>query len=189
MDTNTTADRSPLSRFLNDDNITIMESLLPYCSPSVGRTLAIQIKLMELQKIFHEFHDGPFLRACGLEGKDRDLESMLRTLKNSVSEEKATQINQILQMMQFSRLYQQFSEISREHPELFGRQENPGKENAADTPDLFSDPSLFLMLSSMMNNEENSNDKMKKLLDIVTSGSGENKDMAALLSSLLKKQG
>ena len=54
--------KTPLSRFLDDDNITVMEQLIPYCPSSLGRILAINIKIMELQKIITDFHEGPLLR-------------------------------------------------------------------------------------------------------------------------------
>lgn len=188
MDARTDYSETPLSRLLSDDNIMIMENLIPYCNSSLGRALAIQIKLMELNKIITASEDRPFLRACGFEEKKdsiESMESMLRTLKNSVSEEKASQINSILQMIQFSRMYQQFSEITKEHPEFFGGQNSGGSSNTK-APDPFSDPSLFLMLNSLMNNEEGSGDKMKKFFDLASSGNGENRDFNALLSSLLK---
>ncbi|MCI5943810.1 MAG: hypothetical protein MRZ41_03850 [Eubacterium sp.] len=160
--------KTPLSRFLDDDNITVMEQLIPYCPSSLGRILAINIKIMELQKIITDFHEGPLLRTCGLNEPDGDLEAMLRALKGSVSKEKAAQINSILQMMQFSRLYQKFSAITKEHPELFSgitTQEN--HTSSSGSPEIFSDPSLFFLLSSLMNNEENQGEKMKKVMEML----------------------
>ena len=76
---------SPLSRLLNDDNITIMEGIIPYCPPSLGRVLAVEMKLMEIQKIISCIDAEPTLRACGFEEQSADVESLLRSIRNSVS--------------------------------------------------------------------------------------------------------
>lgn len=152
---------SPLSRLLSDDNLTIMEGIIPYCPPSLGRVLAVEMKLMEIQKILTCFDDEPVLRACGFEEQAGDVESILRTIRNSVSEEKAKQIDTVLGMIRFSKMYQTYQEILQSHPELMKSQEDSGSNN----------------------------DKMKTLLDFATKASGDNRDLdfSELLFSFLKK--
>lgn len=181
---------SPLSRLLNDDNLTIMEGIIPYCPPNLGRVLAVEMKLMEIQKILTCFDDEPVLRACGFEEQAGDVESILRTIRNSVSEEKAKQIDTVLGMIRFSKMYQTYQEILQSHPELMKSQDRRPDEREASSSDAFSDPSLFFLLNSMMNNNEDSgsnNDKMKALLDFATKANGDNRDFSELLSSFLKK--
>ena len=113
------AEDRPLLRFLDDDHLRIMERLIPYCSLSAGRMLALQIKLLEINKILRDF-DEPQLQACGLEEDRGDMESMLRALKKGVSPEMGDRIDSMLQMIHFMKMYQRFSQISREHPELMG---------------------------------------------------------------------
>lgn len=153
---------SPLSRLLNDDNITILEGIIPYCPPSLGRALALQMKLMEMQKIISGFNDEPYLKACGFEDQTVDIESLLRSLRQSVSEEKRKQIDTILNMIHFSKMYQTYQEIISSHPELLKGQERPDDSNQ-------------------------NNDKLKTLLDFAAKGNGENIDFTELLSSFLKK--
>lgn len=80
--------------------------------------LAVQMKILEIQKILTGFDDEPRLRACGFEDSSVDVESVLRTLRNSVSEEKAQQIDSILNFIRFSRVYQNWQETMQSHPEL-----------------------------------------------------------------------
>ena len=58
------------------------------------------------QKIMSGFDDEPRLRACGFEEPSADVESVLRSLRNSVSEEKAQQIDAI------PELYAVFPDVS-----------------------------------------------------------------------------
>ena len=92
MSSNVSRQESPLSRLLEDDTLTIMETILPYCRPHLAKLLAVQMKILEIQKIMSGFDDEPRLRACGFEEPSADVESVLRSLRNSVSEEKAQQI-------------------------------------------------------------------------------------------------
>lgn len=42
---------SPLSRLINDDNLTILENVIPYCNTNLGKLLALCLKFSEMQKI------------------------------------------------------------------------------------------------------------------------------------------
>lgn len=110
MNSNLSRQESPLSRLLEDDTLTIIETVLPYCRPHLAKMLAVQMKILEIQKILTGFDDEPRLRACGFEDSSVDVESVLRTLRNSVSEEKAQQIDSILNFIRFSRVYQNWQE-------------------------------------------------------------------------------
>lgn len=181
MNSNVSRQDSPLSRLLEDDTLTIIETILPYCRPHLAKMLAVQMKLLEIQKIMTGFDDEPRLRACGFEDSSVDVESVLRTLRNSVSEEKAQQIDSILNFVRFSRIYQNWQETMQSHPELMqllnqslasGNRkpgENHSEEKGAGTGNPLSDPSLFMMLNSAMNRSGNV-------------------DMNEMLSALMKKQ-
>lgn len=41
---------SPLSRLINDDNLTILENVIPYCNTNLGKLLALCLKFSEMQK-------------------------------------------------------------------------------------------------------------------------------------------
>lgn len=180
MNSNLSHQESPLSRLLEDDTLTIIETILPYCRPNLAKMLAVQMKILEIQKIMTGFDDEPLLRACGFEDSSVDVESVLRTLRNSVSEEKAQQIDSILNFIRFSRVYQNWQETMQSHPELIqllnqslsgnrNSGDNASDEKGAGTGNPLSDPSLFMMLSSAMNR----------------SGKA---DMNEMLSALMKKQ-
>ena len=109
---------SPLSRLINDDNLTILENVIPYCNTNLGKLLALCLKFSEMQKIIEGFDDSERLNACGFENNSTDIESILRSVRSSVSEEKARQIDNILQILNFSRFYEKYNQILSEHPEL-----------------------------------------------------------------------
>ena len=96
---------SPLSRLINDDNLTILENVIPYCNTNLGKLLALCLKFSEMQKIIEGFDDSERLNACGFENNSTDIESILRSVRSSVSEEKARQIDNILQILNFSRFF------------------------------------------------------------------------------------
>ena len=181
MNSNFSGQNSPLSRFLEDDTLTIMETVIPYCHPPLAKVLAVQMKLLEIRKIMDGFEDESRLQACGFEDSPVDVEAVLRSLRNSVSGEKAQQIDSILNFIRFSRMYQNWQETMQSHPELMqllsqsfsSGNRNPGDNNSdekgAGTGNPLSDPSLFMMLSSAMNRKSNT-------------------DMGEILSSLMKKQ-
>ena len=181
MSSNVSRQESPLSRLLEDDTLTIMETILPYCRPHLAKLLAVQMKILEIQKIMSGFDDEPRLRACGFEEPSADVESVLRSLRNSVSEEKAQQIDAILNFMRFSRMYQSWQQTMESHPELKhllsqsfasasrSAGENPAEEKGAGSGNPLADPSLFMMWSSAMNHNGNV-------------------DINEVLSALMKKQ-
>lgn len=194
---------SPLSRLVEDDNLTIVENIIPHCSPSVGRFLAVGLKLMEIQKIMAGFNDSDRLLACGFEENTQDMESVLRSIRSCVSAEKAQQIDQILGILRFSKFYEKYNQILAEHPELAGSMRAAGtsgnpeaSENGSfdgnDSPggNPFSDPSLFFLLNTLMNSSaDGMNDsRIKQVLEFARNTGGENKDMSGLVSALLKKQ-
>lgn len=177
---------SPLSRLVNDDNLTILENIIPCCNPNLGKFLALCLKVSEIQKIMTGFDDSARLSACGFEDNSQDIESILRSVRGAVSEEKAHQIDNVLQILNFSRFYEKYNQILSEHPELI-RPPAPAAAENQSTPDAnpFADPSLFFLLNSLMNNSEgNQNERLKQVMNLAQNNEG--KDMSELLSSLLK---
>ena len=177
---------SPLSRLITDDNLTILENIIPYCNTNLGKFLALCLKLSEMQKIMEGFDDSERLSACGFENNSQDVESILRSIRNSVSEEKAHQIDNILQILNFSRFYEKYNQILAEHPELVRPPAPSSNETqTSNEQNPFSDPSLFFLLNSLMNNSEgNQNEKLKQMMTLAQNSDG--KDMSELLSTLLK---
>ena len=58
---------SPLSRLINDDNLTILENVIPYCNTNLGKLLALCLKFSEMQKIIEGFDDSELV--CSLLGR------------------------------------------------------------------------------------------------------------------------
>ena len=178
---------SPLSRLVNDDNLTILENVIPCCSPNLGKFLALCLKVSEMQKIMTGFDDNERLSACGFEDNSQDIESILRSVRGAVSEEKARQIDSILQVLNFSRFYEKYNQILSEHPELVRTPVSASAENQTNSDtNPFADPSLFFLLNSLMNNSDgNQNEKLKQVMNLAQNS--ENKDISELLSAILKR--
>lgn len=166
---------SPLSRLINDDNLTILEKIIPCCRPDIGKFLALCLKISEIQKIIEGFDDSERLNACGFETNPQDIESVLRSVRNTVSADKARQIDNVLQILNFSKLYDKYNQILSEHPELILSPSPAAAENkpSSDT-NPFSDPSLFFLLNSLMTNTEDTpNEKLKQLMSLLHSDSNQ----------------
>ena len=58
---------SPLSRLINDDNLTILENIIPHCNANLGKFLALCLKISEMQKIMEGFDDGHGIAPDGQE--------------------------------------------------------------------------------------------------------------------------
>lgn len=166
---------SPLSRLINDDNLTILEKIIPCCNPNLGKFLALCLKFSEIQKIIDGFDDSERLSACGFENNSQDIETVLQSVRNTVSEEKAHQIDNILQILSFSRLYDKYNQILSEHPELVHSSAPSAAENKSSSDmSPFSDPSLFFLLNSLMNNTEDTpNEKLKQMMSLLRSESNQ----------------
>ena len=181
---------SPLSRLITDDNLTILENIIPHCNAGLGKFLALCLKISEMQKIMEGFDDSERLSACGFENNSQDIESILRSVRNAVSEEKAHQIDNILQILNFSRFYEKYNQILSEHPELIRSSTGTSVTTEAENPvsseqNPFSDPSLFFLLNSLMNSSDgNQNEKLKQLITLAQNNN--NKDLGELLSKFTK---
>lgn len=164
-------DPSLLNRLLEDDELIIMENLIPFCQPPFAKALALQIKAKEIQKILTEFDDDSHLKACGLLDDPKDMEQTLKTLKNTLSKDKAEQIDQILHMMEMMKMYQKFMKLSQDNPELF---------------------SMFQSLTQGDHDnsqEENGNgDASKKILELLSATQNNGKEFQDILSLLFNSR-
>lgn len=164
-------DRDPtfLDQLLEDDDLIIMENIIPFCQPSFAKVLALQIKAREIQKILTEFDDDSHLKACGLMDGSRDMEQTLRSLKNTLSDDKAKQIDQMLQMMDMMKMYQKFMKLSQDHPEIF---------------------SMFQSLTQddQSSGEHGNADASKKILELLSATQNNGKEFQDILSLFLNSR-
>lgn len=151
-------DPSYLNRILEDDDLIIMENMLPFCQPPFAKFLALQIKTREIQKILTNFDEDALLNACGLADDPKDMEQTLRSLKNTLSKEKASQIDQMLRMMEMMKMYQNFMKLSQENPEMFS------------------------MLQSLAQGDSDGKDSPKKILELLSATQNGGKEFQDILS-------
>lgn len=151
--------RSPFDKLLEDDTVTILENLIPFCDSNTGKALALYVKCREISTILSDFNDEAKLHACGFQPPPNDIESLLQYLKNNVSPKKATEINQLLQMLQFAKMYQSYSQFMKDQKESPKASTPPNlqnmMQNASSMPDLQAmagDPAILSKLQAMAQN-------------------------------------
>ena len=71
---------SPLSRLISDDNLTILENIIPHCNANLGKFLALCLKISDLfygQPADSPFHSFAFclLKASFTQGIKKDISS------------------------------------------------------------------------------------------------------------------
>ena len=110
-------DSNPLEKFLQNDELTMLESALPYITQSMRKPLALYIKLQEVRHIMTNFDKEEVLSACGFEQNNADPESMLRAMKLA-SGGKTPQIDSILNTLNLIRTYQTVMDFIQNNPEM-----------------------------------------------------------------------
>lgn len=119
MEESTNQDVFSLQQFLRDDQLSMLESMMPYIGEHFRKPLALSIKFLEIKKILTEFDDEEKLSACGLENNPTNLDSILAALKNNCTPEMAEQIDQIITMRNIMKMYQTYKELTKNNPDLF----------------------------------------------------------------------
>lgn len=137
-----------LQQFLQDDQLSMLESIMPYIGEHLRKPLALSIKFLEIRKILNEFDDEEKLSACGLENNSPNIDSLLATLKKNSSPEMAEQIDQILTMRNIIKMYQTYTEITRNNPDIFS-----GNYSSFNSSNGSTQETLLKLLPFFMSNQ------------------------------------
>lgn len=148
MDESTPREGFALQQFLQDNQLSMLESIMPYIGEHLRKPLALSIKFLEIRKILTEFDDEEKLSACGLENNSPNIDSLLTTIRNNSTPEMAEQIDQILTIRNIMKMYQTYNELIKNNPDIF---------------------SAISSLSNSNNNNNNTQEMLLKLLPLLMS--------------------
>lgn len=95
----------------------MLKALIPYVSPGAAKPLAIMAKILELQSMLHFLQTSNTLKSCGISSKNMSTEELLNHIKAYCSESGAKMIDQMLNAMKMSRMYEQFKDMEN-NPEI-----------------------------------------------------------------------
>lgn len=172
MEESTQKEAFALQQFLQDNQLSMLESIMPYIGEHLRKPLALSIKFLEIRKILTEFDDEEKLSACGLENNSPNIDSLLTTLRNNSSPEIAQQIDQILTMRNIMKMYQTYTELMRNNPDIFPANYSSANSNNGNTQEM-----LLKILPLLMSNQNKE-----------PSGNTESDSFINTLSEILKAQ-
>ena len=89
----------PLDCVCYDENLFLLESLIPYVDYSMKLPLAFMVKFMELKKIMHTFSRRSSICACGMHQEAGDIKDVLLQICKQTNHKGFSQINQMFDMM------------------------------------------------------------------------------------------
>lgn len=76
--------RHPLDNIYPNNNLLLLEAMIPYVEPSLRLPLALIIKMQEIRFILSAFHNPRMLRACGFDRPPANTEDMLFSMLQSM---------------------------------------------------------------------------------------------------------
>lgn len=158
MDESTPREGFALQQFLQDNQLSMLESIMPYIGEHLRKPLALSIKFLEIRKILTEFDDEEKLSACGLENNSPNIDSLLTTIRNNSTPEMAEQIDQILTIRNIMKMYQTYNELIKNNPDIFSAissLSNSNNNNNNNTQEMLL--KLLPLLMSNQNKESSTN--------------------------------
>lgn len=98
-------EKRPLQQLVHDSHLEMLEAALPYIGHSFQQPLAMYIKAQELEHVREGFQHPDTISACGLNNSsNHGLEQMLRAMRSKADEETRPQIDQMLNIIQISKM-------------------------------------------------------------------------------------
>lgn len=104
MDNNTNYQR-PLERLSKDPNLEMIEAAIPFINKPFKQSLALYIKMAEINNLRENINDEETLVACGLENTtNRGYEPMLQAMRLVANKNQANKIDSMMKMINMSRM-------------------------------------------------------------------------------------
>lgn len=97
-------EKRPLQQLIHDSHLEMLEAALPYIGHDFQQPLAMYIKAQELEHVRESFQHPDTISACGLNNSNQGLEQMLRAMRSKADEETRPQIDQLLNIIQISKM-------------------------------------------------------------------------------------
>lgn len=172
---------NPFDRFFDDPNLNMLNSALPYVGDFLRKPLALYIKILEINRIAADFDKKDVLTACGFEDNQPNLENMLKAMKAAGGKDTSPQIDSMLNMLNFIRMYQSCMELMQNNPELVNLLNNLMNQKDGSAMQADSLAKLLPFFMSQQNQNQNQSQNQSQ-------GSSDLPDMMGILSEFLKKQ-
>lgn len=96
--------RQPLHQILQNSDLNLLESALPYVPGNLKRPLAMYIKFSEMTEVMNGFENDEVLAACGLDDQNMNYEMMLQAMKMTASKEQSDKLEQMIRMMNLGKM-------------------------------------------------------------------------------------
>lgn len=96
--------KQPLHELIEHSDLNLLEAALPYIDQDFKQPLALYIKLSEMLQVMQGFQNEETLAACGLDDQNINYERMLQAMRMAGNKEQAKKIDQLIQLMNFSKI-------------------------------------------------------------------------------------
>lgn len=97
-------DMSPLDQLSKESDLELIETAIPYVSKSMKKSLALYIKMTEVNNIVNGIEDEETLEACGLDKPNPNVEQMLQAMRLVASPQQAGRLDQMTRIMNMSKM-------------------------------------------------------------------------------------
>lgn len=155
MEESTQKEGFALQQFLQDNQLSMLESIMPYIGEQLRKPLALSIKFLEIRKILTEFDDEEKLSACGFENNSPNIDSLLTTLRNNSTPEMAEQIDQILTIRNIMKMYQTYNELMKNNPDIFSALSSLSNSNSSSNSNNNNTQEMLLKLLPLLMSNQN----------------------------------
>lgn len=129
-------DITSFDSFIQDNQLHILKTALPYINISEQRFLSVYVKLLELKNTIHFYQsDEETLSACSLQKKDGNLFEFLQDIRKYCPPDKQEFIDQMLNFSNMYQMFQTYQAMSQE----FEQFKDFGNDNYNETSNKHAD--------------------------------------------------
>lgn len=97
-------DMSPLDQLSKESDLELIETAIPYVSKDMKKSLALYIKMTEVNNIINGIEDEEMLEACGLDNPNPKVDQMLQAMRLVASPQQAGRLEQMSRMMNMGKM-------------------------------------------------------------------------------------
>ncbi len=101
--------KHPLDKLLHNDNIYLLESMIPYVGYELKFPLVLLIKFFEIKKLHYYFSDRNKINSCGLHNDNHDFSNIIHEFENMDHFSKSSSISQIINMYKSMEMFKKMN--------------------------------------------------------------------------------
>ncbi len=160
--------KHPLDKLLHNDNIYILESMIPYVDYEYKFPLVLLIKFFEIKKLHYYFSDKGKIKSCGLHSNNHDFSTMVKDFENSDYFPSSSPISQMLNIYKYMEMFKNMNSMM----------ESMGMGNMGDMMSNMmsgngSQDAMFNFMNSM-NSSNTNNDFLSTMMNSFTGNNSTN---------------